>query len=393
MRPRCRGLKAHIGVCGIGFGHASRSASIARKLKELGWEISSSSYGDGLEYLRKMNLDVKPVPTVRYGVLPEAKVSIKLTIFRNLLFPIRFAEQIAYEMNYLESADIAISDSRGSTIIAGKLLGKPVLTILNQFNIRVVYPRYRRLIELLEGIAQVVGWIWARSDKILIADYPPPLTISKQNLVIPDGIKDKVEFIGPIIDKRPEDLPSREEIEAKYRLSGGRPRIFFHATGPSYERRKLIEEILPMLGGLADRYEIIVSFGGTNPGTSIPEGIKVFEWVDEPLELFKISDLVICRAGQTTLAKALSYGKPVLMIPISAHGEQLGNASSVAEVGAGLIIRQEELTPRLLERAIEDLLLNKSYKINAGKYAEFSSNLNPLSRVVEAVEELLGGAR
>ena len=393
MRPRCRGLKAHIGVCGIGFGHASRSASIARKLKELGWEISSSSYGDGLEYLRKMNLDVKPVPTVRYGVLPEAKVSIKLTIFRNLLFPIRFAEQIAYEMNYLESADIAISDSRGSTIIAGKLLGKPVLTILNQFNIRVVYPRYRRLIELLEGIAQVVGWIWARSDKILIADYPPPLTISKQNLIIPDGIKDKVEFIGPIIDKRPEDLPSREEIEAKYRLSGGRPRIFFHATGPSYERRKLIEEILPMLGGLADRYEIIVSFGGTNPGTSIPEGIKVFEWVDEPLELFKISDLVICRAGQTTLAKALSYGKPVLMIPISAHGEQLGNASSVAEVGAGLIIRQEELTPRLLERAIEDLLLNKSYKINAGKYAEFSSNLNPLSRVVEAVEELLGGAR
>jgi len=393
LRPRCRGLKAHIGVCGIGFGHASRSASIARKLKELGWEISSSSYGDGLEYLRKMNLDVKPVPTVRYGVLPEAKVSIKLTIFRNLLFPIRFAEQIAYEMNYLESADIAISDSRGSTIIAGKLLGKPVLTILNQFNIRVVYPRYRRLIELLEGIAQVVGWIWARSDKILIADYPPPLTISKQNLVIPDGIKDKVEFIGPIIDKRPEDLPSREEIEAKYRLSGGRPRIFFHATGPSYERRKLIEEILPMLGGLADRYEIIVSFGGTNPGTSIPEGIKVFEWVDEPLELFKISDLVICRAGQTTLAKALSYGKPVLMIPISAHGEQLGNASSVAEVGAGLIIRQEELTPRLLERAIEDLLLNKSYKINAGKYAEFSSNLNPLSRVVEAVEELLGGAR
>ncbi|MCD6260554.1 MAG: hypothetical protein J7J28_02025 [Thaumarchaeota archaeon] len=386
-------MKAHIGVCGIGFGHASRSASIARKLKELGWEISSSSYGDGLEYLRKMNLDVKPVPTVRYGVLPEAKVSIKLTIFRNLLFPIRFAEQIAYEMNYLESADIAISDSRGSTIIAGKLLGKPVLTILNQFNIRVVYPRYRRLIELLEGIAQVVGWIWARSDKILIADYPPPLTISKQNLVIPDGIKDKVEFIGPIIDKRPEDLPSREEIEAKYRLSGGRPRIFFHATGPSYERRKLIEEILPMLGGLADRYEIIVSFGGTNPGTSIPEGIKVFEWVDEPLELFKISDLVICRAGQTTLAKALSYGKPVLMIPISAHGEQLGNASSVAEVGAGLIIRQEELTPRLLERAIEDLLLNKSYKINAGKYAEFSSNLNPLSRVVEAVEELLGGAR
>jgi len=393
LTPGARALKAHIGVCGIGFGHASRSASIARELKRMGWEISLSSYGDGLEYLRRMGLEVKPVPTVRYGVLPEAKVSIKFTIFRNLLLPIRFAEQIACEMNYLENAEIVISDTRASTIVAGKLLGKPVLTILNQFNIRVEYPRYRRLIELLEGIAQVVGWIWARSDKILVADYPPPLTISKRNLVLPDGIEDKVEFVGPIIDKRPKDLPSREEIEARYRLSGGKPRIFFHATGPSYERRKLIEELLPMLGRLADRYEIIASLGGMNPGASIPEGIKVFEWVDEPLELFKVSDLVICRPGQTTLAKALSYGKPVLMIPISAHGEQLGNASSVAELGAGLILKQEELKPELLERMIEELLSNESYRINAERYANSSSSLNPLNRVVEAAEELLEQAR
>ena len=393
MTPGARALKAHIGVCGIGFGHASRSASIARELKRMGWEISLSSYGDGLEYLRRMGLEVRPVPTVRYGVLPEAKVSIKFTIFRNLLLPIRFAEQIACEMSYLEDAEIVISDTRASTIVAGKLLGKPVLTILNQFNIRVEYPRYRRLIELLEGIAQVVGWIWARSDKILVADYPPPLTISKRNLVLPDGIEDKVEFVGPIIDKRPEDLPSREEIEARYRLSGGKPRIFFHATGPSYERGKLIEELLPMLGRLADRYEIIASLGGMNPGASIPEGIKVFEWVDEPLELFKVSDLVICRPGQTTLAKALSYGKPVLMIPISAHGEQLGNASSVAGLGAGLILKQEELKPEILERMIGELLSNESYRINAERYANSSSSLNPLDRVVEAAEELLEQAR
>ena len=148
-----------------------------------------------------------------------------------------------------------------------------------------------------------------------------------------------------------------------------------------------------MLGKLVDRYEIIATFGGINPKVDVPNGIKAFEWVDEPLELFKVSDLVICRAGQTTLAKALSYGKPVLIIPISAHGEQLGNALSVAEVGAGVVIRQEELTPELLERTIEELLSNKSYRINSEKYAEFSFSLNPLSRVVEVIEELLGKAR
>ena len=102
-------------------------------LKNRGWEISASSYGDGFKYLERSGIEVKPLPKVSYGILPEAKVSIKMTIYRNLLLPIRLLEQIACEVNYLEGSSLVISDTRASTVLAGRLSGKPILTVLNQF--------------------------------------------------------------------------------------------------------------------------------------------------------------------------------------------------------------------------------------------------------------------
>jgi len=382
--------RAHLGVCGIGLGHASRSLSLMKALKADGWEISISSYADGLEYLRKAEVDAWSAPAVRYGLLPEAKVSIKLTIFNNLLLPVRFAEQVAVELGFVEDVDLVISDTRASTIMAGKILAKPVLTILNQFNVRIEYPRYRRVIEVLEGMTEILGWVWARSDKILVADYPPPLTISKHNLIIPEKIMDKVEFIGPIIEKLPEDLPSEKDLREKYGLTRDerRPIIFLHATGPFYERKLFLERIIPILESFSNEYAVVATLGGSNPGIKASKNIKVYEWVEEPLELFKLSDLVICRAGQTTLAKALSYGKPLIMVPIMAHGEQLSNAQSVAESGAGLIIGQEELMPQKLKRAVDELLSNESYKANAERFSSFTRRLNPIKRFLEVAKAL-----
>jgi len=382
-----RAQRVHVGVCGIGFGHASRAVAVVSALKARGWDVSVSSYGEGLRYLERSKIDVKPVPKVSYGILPEAKVSIKMTIYSNLLLPIRLLEQVACEVNYLEGASLVISDTRASTILAGKLSGKPVLTVLNQFNVRVEYPRYPRLIELLEAMSQLVGHIWGLSDKILIVDYPPPYTISRQNLVIPGDLSEKVEFMGPILDKLPDDLPPIEELRRKYGLNpDGKPVILYHATGPSYERRMLTKTILPILERLAGDYQVVATLGGDKPENTFPK-VKILPWVDEPLELIKLSDAVVCRAGQTTLAKSLAFGKPLIMIPIPAHGEQLGNACSVVENGAGLLLPQERLCYESLRDAVERVL-GGGFKTNAERYSALAADLNPLERVLSVAEDL-----
>jgi UDP:flavonoid glycosyltransferase YjiC (YdhE family) len=380
MPPR----RIHFGVCGIGYGHAARSSLIIRELERRGFTITVSSYGDGLRYLESSGIDALLSPPVSYGVLPEGKVSIKITIYRNIALPIRFMEQLSCELGYAEGAGLVLSDSRVSTTLAGKILGKPTFTILNQFNIRIKYPRYRRLIELLEAACYAPGEIWGLSDEILIADYPPPYTISKRNLVIPDKLLEKTSFIGPVVE-RLEGNPRRDEICEMYGLDPeGGPIIFYHASGPAHERRALTMQILPILDEIADEYQVIATLGGDEPGYAA-ERAGVYRWVEDPMKIFAISDLVICRAGQTTLAKALASGKPMIIIPIPAHGEQFGNALSVAESGAGIILEQDQLSRETLESAMRRILSEESFRESAEEYRRLHAKLNPIEQICSRI--------
>ncbi len=377
-------LNIHIGVCGIGMGHAARSSTLIKAMMDLGWRVSVSSYGDGLEYLRNLGLNPYPSPEVGYGVLPEGKVSIKLTIFRNTLLPLRIAEQTLTEMAYMEDADAVVSDTRGSTVLAAKLLGKPVVTILNQFNVRISYPRYRRLVELAEGMAQTVSWMWAKSDRILIADFPPPLTISSKNILLPEKLSEKINFIGPLIER-----PRNTSLDNPHKICG-RPLVFIPLSGPRYERRVLAERILKILPTLSERFRVVMTLGGLEMEIPrLPGGVEVLKWVDNPMRLFEAADVVVCRAGQTTLAKALVSGKPVAMIPIPAHAEQEGNALSVQENGAGIVVREQELESSL-PRAVEKLSEDRSYKDAARRYMEEFLRLDPVSEAVKTVAEVAG---
>jgi len=336
-------------------------------------------------------LGARPCPAISYGILPEGKVSIKMTIYRNILLPVRFLAQVSCELSYIEGVDLVLSDSRVSTIVAGKLAGKPVLTILNQFNIRVEYPRYPRIIELLEAMTHVVGWVWSLSDEILIADYPEPYTISRRNLVIPERLLGKVEFIGPLIDKQPDDLPPIDVLMQKYGLApGSGPVILYHATGPQYERRQLTRILLPMLRELSSEYRVVATLGGDHVDANDGGNMRIFPWVEEPLEVVKLADVVISRAGQTTLAKVLAYGKPVIMVPIPGHAEQVGNALSVANAGAGILLPQEKLSTETLRQVIRQILSDDSFKSSAIRYATLIRDLKPIERVISAAEALMG---
>jgi UDP:flavonoid glycosyltransferase YjiC (YdhE family) len=385
--------RIHLGVCGIGFGHAARAVQIARALKEKGWSLTISSYGEGLEYLRRSGLNAYRVPGISYGVLHEGKVSIKMTIFKNILLPVRILEQASYEFSLIDrDVDVVISDTRASTVIAAKMLGKPVLTILNQFNIRILYPKYRWVIESLEAASHLIGWIWLRSDRILVADYPPPLTISKRNLIFPEDteLKKKVKYIGPIIENSIRELPEDEYLRNKYGVGlQGKPVILFKATGPAYERKVLVDKMIPLLRKLNREFEIVITLGGLRIDLQNKHGdLKIYEWVDDPLELVKIADLVITRAGQTTLAKILALGKPIIMIPIPGHAEQNWNAISVEENNAGVKLDEENISEETLRKTINHVLDSNYYKM-ASHYSLVFRSLNPLNLILDEIQFLL----
>lgn len=75
-------------------------------------------------------------------------------------------------------------------------------------------------------------------------------------------------------------------------------------------------------------------------------------------EAYAESDLVISRAGATTVAELLACGRPSILIPFpyAAHGHQEANARALEKAGAAQMIRDTDLTGPGLASKIQTLL-------------------------------------
>ncbi len=76
----------------------------------------------------------------------------------------------------------------------------------------------------------------------------------------------------------------------------------------------------------------------------------------------KAADLVICRAGATTLAELTAAGKPSLLVPLptAADDHQRKNAEVLAAVGAADLLEQAEMTGDTLAHRIIGLAADPS---------------------------------
>jgi UDP-N-acetylglucosamine--N-acetylmuramyl-(pentapeptide) pyrophosphoryl-undecaprenol N-acetylglucosamine transferase len=86
-----------------------------------------------------------------------------------------------------------------------------------------------------------------------------------------------------------------------------------------------------------------------------PIKVEVKPYIENMVDEFARADLVISRAGATTVAELAAAGKPALMIPFpfAADDHQRKNAEAVEHAGAGRMLLQAELTP---ERLAQELL-------------------------------------
>jgi UDP-N-acetylglucosamine--N-acetylmuramyl-(pentapeptide) pyrophosphoryl-undecaprenol N-acetylglucosamine transferase len=66
------------------------------------------------------------------------------------------------------------------------------------------------------------------------------------------------------------------------------------------------------------------------------------------------ADLIVCRAGATTLAEVAAAGKPAILVPLSTATDdhQRKNAEALSEAGAAVLLLESEMNGRTLARRI-----------------------------------------
>jgi UDP-N-acetylglucosamine--N-acetylmuramyl-(pentapeptide) pyrophosphoryl-undecaprenol N-acetylglucosamine transferase len=91
---------------------------------------------------------------------------------------------------------------------------------------------------------------------------------------------------------------------------------------------------------------------------------------------YQRADLIICRAGATTVAELAITGKPAVFIPypFAADNHQEVNAREMADAGAALMFKQSELTATGLAEALQPLIAD------AARRAEMGARMKALAR-------------
>ena len=111
-------------------------------------------------------------------------------------------------------------------------------------------------------------------------------------------------------------------------------------------------------------------------------------FIDETAEAFAEADLVIARAGASTVTEIAAVGAAALFVPFpsAVDDHQTTNARFIVDAGGGWLVQQSELTPELLsdllQKTTRDALLARAIKAKSLQKTE------AVIEVVRACEEL-----
>jgi UDP-N-acetylglucosamine--N-acetylmuramyl-(pentapeptide) pyrophosphoryl-undecaprenol N-acetylglucosamine transferase len=381
---------------GVGLGHASRLLMVADHLKQEGIKVQFSSYGEAVSYVSLRGYKCATVSPVEFAWSMEGGFSVKDSIANIPKWFTNFSRQVNQETrNILEfSPDIVVSDSRLSPLISARLLKVPSVVVLNQIKL-LLSPRLHdhmapRIFENMVG--EFLGSMWAMADRVLVPDLPPPYTLSAHNVWDIGSASRKVEYVG-FASPRPQITEERViKVANMLGFDKSRPLVFVHVSGPIQTRPALTKVAVETARRLDPKIQFVISEGnpkGKSHPIKIGESSWYYEWCPVRDEIFAASNLLVLRGGHVVLSQAIQFGKPVVTVPIENHGEQLGNSTKAAELGAGVMLHAKGLRPEQLGDAIEKVLGDPEYKNKATELQMLAEKLNGIDNVVQIVRSYL----
>lgn len=106
---------------------------------------------------------------------------------------------------------------------------------------------------------------------------------------------------------------------------------------------------------------------------------------------YSLADLVICRAGATTLAEIGAYGLPAILIPYpyATQDHQGINAKIFEREGAAISILEKDLSGEKLGQVLLDLLKNKNQLETMAKKSRELGNVNSAKKIVDYISDYI----
>jgi UDP-N-acetylglucosamine--N-acetylmuramyl-(pentapeptide) pyrophosphoryl-undecaprenol N-acetylglucosamine transferase len=176
----------------------------------------------------------------------------------------------------------------------------------------------------------------------------------------PDTKLPKAEYVGMPIRRMISQLDRaahRAEARAFFGLDPDRPTLV--VTGGSQGARRLNQSVSGAARALGDAGVQVLHVVGPN-GEAHPEptGVPyvVLDFVDRMDLLLAAGDLMVCRAGASSVTEAAAVGVPAIFVPLPiGNGEQDHNARPVVDAGGALMVADDAFTPEWVAATVPGL--------------------------------------
>lgn len=157
----------------------------------------------------------------------------------------------------------------------------------------------------------------------------------------------------------------------------------------------MMKEIIPSFNN--KQYEVLFITGKEYydefKSLDLCNNIKIVPYIDNMKRIFNKTDVLISRAGATTMSEIISYKVPTILIPSPyvTDNHQYKNAKSLVDKNAALLIEEKNLNKEVLIKNIEELL-NNNDKIKNMK-TELSKMYipNSKSKIYEVITDTVNG--
>ncbi|MFC5450182.1 undecaprenyldiphospho-muramoylpentapeptide beta-N-acetylglucosaminyltransferase [Paenibacillus aestuarii] len=350
-------MKTIVFTGGGSAGHVTPNIALMNKLRQQGWDIRYIGSATGIE---KDIIEREGVP---FYPISSGKLRRYFDL-KNFKDPFKVLKGVYESYRLLRRLKPAIVFSKGGFVSVPVVLGSR----LNHIPV-IIHES-----DMTPGLANKISIPMA--TKVCVT-FPESLRHVQE---------DKAVLTG---------LPIREGIFSGKAMKGYQI-CDFHSQKPvvmvmggSLGSQVINQAVREQLGRLLNQFQIIHICGKGNIDQELlnKRGYKQFEYIaDELPDMLAMADLVISRAGATSIYEFLALEKPMLLIPLSlqaSRGDQILNAKSFQKAGYADVLPVEELTSDVLIGRLEALNANRE----TYKQAMASRNeTNAVSAIIKLIE-------
>jgi len=317
-----------------GLGHATRCIPVIRQLLQMNQPVLLGGCGYSLQVLR---LEFPALPYVEF---PEYNmrypkenmlwnVALKLP---QLLSTFVKEQQVVKALVKKNKIKAVISDNRYGCFHPAI----PSILITHQ-----VYPIVP-LSSVEKGVQKYVLHLINQFNSCWIPDMPDSDTSLAGKLAHPAPVN--ARFIGPLSRLYPQEFNSAPNFS-----------VLFLLSGPEPQRTYLENKIREQVGGLDGNFALVQGLPDhMNKGISRISNLTIFPYLQakELSELIGKSDIILCRAGYSTLMDLAFFGKKAIFVPTPGQTEQIYLAEQLHEANRGVTVSQDQLNlAEIIERA------------------------------------------